>query len=537
MAAKLDIIINAQDDASEAIEGVGDSLGGLEKSGANAGLSLTDLNSGLQLAKSAFSAVEGAVKSVIDPTIEYAGEVRTLSRTIGASAEEASKLIQAADDVGISAGTVQSALEAAIKKGVKPSIEGIAALADEYNAIQDPIERTKFLMDNFGRAGADLAPLMEQGADGIRAAGQAAEDAGLVMSQEGVDSARAYEVAMDDLQDSVLAVKLALAEDLIPAITASVKEMTAVKDSNQAWTDALAEGIVTQDEAAAALLRVRTGATSTAEELANLKLKVDNYHQGLTEVDPAVQNMRLAQDDLTGAAERATVAIQSQDQWLADLASVSTTTTTPATYDLLTATDLLTQGMSGLTDQLVFQQAAQGLSADAALQLAINMGLVDTRVLALNEALPALKAKYDANHDGTIDAAESAAGYAAAVERLNAALQATPPSVTSTVTTNFVTNGVPPGAYTGAPAGPPQQPTPYAAGGNYSGGGPITTGEQGPELQFPSTPGYVMNNNMSGRLVNALEAIARGGNSSTYNFYGVGADLAAGQVGANAGAF
>jgi antitoxin component HigA of HigAB toxin-antitoxin module len=84
-----------------------------------------------------------------------------LGRTIGATPEEASKLIQAADDVQISYETLTTALEAAIRKGVEPTIEGLGGLADQYNAIQDPIERTKFLMDNFGRSGADLAPLME----------------------------------------------------------------------------------------------------------------------------------------------------------------------------------------------------------------------------------------------------------------------------------------------------------------------------------------------------------------------------------------
>ena len=187
------------------------------------------MKAGLDMAGQAFGAVKAAVQSVIDPTVEYAGQIRELQRTIGSTAEESSKLIQAADDVGISAGTLQSALEAAIKRGVKPTIAGIADLADEYLSIQDPIARTKFLMDNFGKSGADLAPLMLQGADGIRAAGEEAERLGLVMSQDGVDAAREYEIAMDDFNDSVLAVKLAIAQGLLPAVSDAITHQAAAR--------------------------------------------------------------------------------------------------------------------------------------------------------------------------------------------------------------------------------------------------------------------------------------------------------------------
>lgn len=158
-------------------------------------------------------------QAVVTETVNYAKEVRDLSRTIGATAEESSKLIQAADDMGVGYSTLTAAMEGAIRKGVEPSIDGIAQLADQYNSIQNPIEKTKFLMDTFGRAGADLGPLMEIGATGIRDLGTAAEEAGLVMDEKAVQAARNYEIALDNLTDRIDAQKIKWGNDWIPVAT------------------------------------------------------------------------------------------------------------------------------------------------------------------------------------------------------------------------------------------------------------------------------------------------------------------------------
>lgn len=455
----------------------------LTKEMGQAKMGLADMKAGLDMAGQAFGAVKAAVQSVIDPTVEYAGQIRELQRTIGSTAEESSKLIQAADDVGISAGTLQSALEAAIKRGVKPTIAGIADLADEYLSIQDPIARTKFLMDNFGKSGADLAPLMLQGADGIRAAGEEAERLGLVMSQDGVDAAREYEIAMDDFNDSVLAVKLAIAQGLLPAVSDAITQgaqyvqvwknvFTAVTDGRMSLVDYLktsAEVVWTDKtlaEVNAELTEAQVAQTAATDAAAA-------RYQGYAD---AVTASKLVHEEYSGQ-------IQSQTQWLEDLASVYVNNTTPATYGYLEAADLAKEGLAGLTLEMIYNKAAAGLDGDAAIALGISMGVLDTRVLALNESLPLLKEKYDTNHDGAISAAEAAAGYTQAVNDLATAILALPAHTDITVNTNFTQTGLPPGAYTGAPAGPPQGPIPQADGGDWLVTRPtlFLAGEAGPE--------------------------------------------------------
>jgi len=230
MSSVVELIVEASTAAAEA------ALGKFSK---ETKLSLTDIKSGFEMAAGTARQVMGTIKEFYDATVteavKYSDQVRDLGRSIGASAEEASMLIQAADDVFISYETMTSAMEAAIRKGVNPSIDGIGRLADQYNAIQDPIERTKFLMDNFGRSGADLAPLMEKGAQGIRDLGQAAKDAGLVLDQSTVDAALRYKEAQDQLRDSTQAVTITIGNEFIPALTDSVRITEVWLTLGQRW--------------------------------------------------------------------------------------------------------------------------------------------------------------------------------------------------------------------------------------------------------------------------------------------------------------
>jgi hypothetical protein len=181
-------------------------------------------------AQSALSTMQQVYDVTITQTVEYAAQVRNLSMTIGATAEESSKLIQAASDMGISYETLTAAMEGAIRKGAEPSIAGIAKLSNQYNAIQDPIERTRFLMETFGRSGADLQMLMQQGAAGIRELGQAAEDAGLVLDEQAIRAAREYEIALDDLNDKIDAAKIKVGNEYIPVVTNMIDALVETED-------------------------------------------------------------------------------------------------------------------------------------------------------------------------------------------------------------------------------------------------------------------------------------------------------------------
>lgn len=506
-------------------------------------LSLADMKAGLDMAGAAFGAVKAAVQSVIDPTVEYAGQIRELQRTIGATAEESSKLIQAADDVGISAGTVQAAMEAAIKKGVRPTIAGIADLADEYNAIQDPIARTKFLMDKFGKSGADMGALMELGADGIKAAGDEAERMGLVMGQDGVDAAREYELAMDDFNDSVLAVKLAIAQGLLPAVSGAI---TQGAEYVQVWKNvfqAMGDGRMTLVD----YLKTSAEVVWTDKTLADVNAELT---AGLVDtnaaVDAATGRYQGLADQYTTSTIPATVEysnqVQAQTQWLNDLV--------PAIDGAKLAGELLAAGMSGemkaafdayreatantvpviadnvgwletmtakqadaekqlalTTAQFLFQQAAAVLTKDAQLELAFSLGLIDEPSYDAAKAMQELTTKYDTNRDGAIDAKEATADYKAEVLALQDSITGLADK-TVNIRVNTVYSDSYLQDYRDATGGG------RAAGGPVSAGVPYMVGELGPEIVVPPTDGYVMNSTDTRDLLSALQS---GGRGDTYH--------------------
>jgi len=248
-----------------------------------------------------------------------------------------SKLIEAADDVGVSFGSLQTAMNVAIRKGIKPSIEGMGELADKYLAIQDPIDRTKFLMDNFGRSGAQLAPLMEKGSAGIKAMGEEAMRTGKIMSTQAVKDARDYEIAMDSLGDSVDGVKMQIGKGLLPVVT---KATTIVSDAAQAFNDywkilgvvglkiQAATGAISQEELAIKAAAIAgTDLTDVTNDLGNATQDaaqdIGEFEKGLEVARPATELLALRWQGL-GEAFQENKAIKQAEEDLKKLNDATT---------------------------------------------------------------------------------------------------------------------------------------------------------------------------------------------------------------------
>jgi uncharacterized phage infection (PIP) family protein YhgE len=80
--------------------------------------------------------------------------------------------------------------------GLRSVDDVLADLANEFSGMEDGAEKTARAMELFGRSGATLIPLLNQGADGIAAMREEAHELGLVISDE---TARAAEALNDDL--------------------------------------------------------------------------------------------------------------------------------------------------------------------------------------------------------------------------------------------------------------------------------------------------------------------------------------------------
>lgn len=165
------------------------------------------------------AAVYKAAKWVRDATydyVAYADEVRNVSRMIGATTEESSRLIQVSDQVGVTTNTLTSSMQMAIRKGYEPTIAGLMQMSKEYNALTDPMEKVLYLQERFTRGGsagggAGMAPLLELGPERIAQMG-ADVKSGLVLSQQEVYQARLTSFMLNDLVDTYNTVKFKVGE-------------------------------------------------------------------------------------------------------------------------------------------------------------------------------------------------------------------------------------------------------------------------------------------------------------------------------------
>jgi len=180
--------------------------------------SLTDLRSSYQMVMDVTRAAGRVWNATGQEFVNYAEQVKNMSRSIGTSAEETSRLIQVADDVRVSYDTMKIAMKEAQKDGVEPNIEGLAKLSDQYLALAPGVERTKFLLDKFGKSGMEMGKLMEMGGKGIRSASDAVNDS-LIITEKGIQASDEYQNALDDFNDSILALKISIGKELLPVMT------------------------------------------------------------------------------------------------------------------------------------------------------------------------------------------------------------------------------------------------------------------------------------------------------------------------------
>lgn len=120
-----------------------------------------------------------------------------------------------------------------------------------------------------------------------------------------------------------------------------------------------------------------------------------------------------------------------------------------AKIDELNATQLnLNASMQNSTATLTYQVAAAGLSAEAQLEMARSLGLVDEATYAVTKANLDLKAKYDANKDGVISTNENLGDYIRQVADLQSKIdQLQSKHIQITVSTiNGVSGGPGPGS-------------------------------------------------------------------------------------------
>jgi hypothetical protein len=229
------IVFQAVDNASNAVTGMFAKINNSKLGGAVQSLT------GVNLASlGAAGAVAGLGKAVINcgkEFVNYATQVENVSRTIGTTTEEASYLIQAADDLFISTETLTQGLKTAITKGYSPTIDGLKKMRDEYQAISDPIEKSKYSVDRFGRAGIEMLKFLEATPEKFDEMAEGARTAGLVLDDKAVASSKRFKESLDTMNDAISGIKINMGQWIVNFINPAVVALNQLITMNAHWKD------------------------------------------------------------------------------------------------------------------------------------------------------------------------------------------------------------------------------------------------------------------------------------------------------------
>jgi hypothetical protein len=486
--SSVNIVLTATDKASNVINGM--------TKGAIGGF--TELSSMLGLAAGAFDKVQRAVDATVGEVLKYDKTVRDLSRNLGTSTEETSRLIQVADDYKIEVGTLETAMRLALKNGFEPTVDNLADLADRYVALDSPTERAAMLTEIFGRNWAAITPMLEQGGDALRQAA-ADMDTALIRTQDQVDASRELEIQMDALNDKLYGYKLAIGTAVIPSTNQALSAFTN-------WTEGVEK-----------LWETFTAGEATLEEFLKYGYAMNGVISELThgrfaEAKVGAENLLTAIGDLGDGTNETTIQTEQY--------SLSASAMTAAQNAAGDSSDGLSEDLVALSDglvevsemtskfsaELVFNKAAANLDAEAALELGRALGVVDEKTVLAMQGIEELRAKYDTNKDGAISATEATAGYSLAVKNLYDNINKLE-SKEVTVKVNIIggneakkyAEGY--DQYVPAPGAKPSGPTDprarlRASGGPVSAGGAYIVGEEGPEMFVPNQSGTILPNNV-----------------------------------------
>jgi hypothetical protein len=356
--------------------------------------SFVGINSAIEIGQKAAQALGQAYDFLAGDTMKYAAQVRQMMRVSGQSAEMTSRMIQLTDDFALSEGSLEAAMRGASMKGIAFTVDNLAKLSDEYLKLAPGTERNTFLIQTFGRAGLEMAKVMERGSKAIQEQGAAQAD-NLIMTQANLDAAEELRIAEDNLNDSLQGLKYTLGNALIPELVKAANAYELLVSWNEKLKNILAQHGKEVLTTSTSYEQYRTEMTRAAQEAGYfVKVNQDGTVQVLQRV--AANQVKTAEGfRILSQAEYAARDSASSDAG-AHLALAGALDTTAQALDTtaqaMTNNTQQTYDMAGAVDSY---QAAVTAAAEAEKSWAENLGGDMARALEdaglkgekLNEAL------------------------------------------------------------------------------------------------------------------------------------------------------
>ena len=210
----------------------------------------------------ASAAVGGSILAVGKSTADYAGDMYDMARGAGIGVEAFQKLAYAGRMSGVETEKLSASLvkfdrmvaeatggnktymqtfeDLGIKikdsaGNLRQPHEIFEDVADIFHNTEDGIGKTALAVELFGKSGADLIPMLNDGKAGLKAFYAEAERLGLALSNEMIAKGDAFSDQLENIGEQVKGVKLQLGAALIPALSAATEKISKVIDKITKW--------------------------------------------------------------------------------------------------------------------------------------------------------------------------------------------------------------------------------------------------------------------------------------------------------------
>jgi len=241
--------------------GEADGAMGKFKAGGTAALDAVKANAGT-FAMAAGAAIAGFAVKAIGDFQKLALEVDKFSNSSGLAAEEASRWVEVAGDIGVESGTLITAFNKLNKAAADNSkafgqlgveIATTASGATDVNKtflttvealrkVEDPAKRAQLATQLLGKSWTEVSELIEMGSVELETALASVSDQKIIDEEE-IRKAKELRAAQDALGDAFQDAALTLGEALIPALTATLKALTPVLEAMKLMGGTLQTGL------------------------------------------------------------------------------------------------------------------------------------------------------------------------------------------------------------------------------------------------------------------------------------------------------
>lgn len=197
-------------------------------------------------AAAASAAIIAFGKASVDKFKEVGGETMGLMRTMGGTAQEASRLRFAAAQSGVSyetlsksAGKLSKALDASLANGkatsamiktvgfdfrdahghIKPMYELLPQMADRFAKMPNGAEKTALAIKLFGKAGADMLPFLNKGSAGIASLEKESDKYGLTLTGKNLDALKKSKASQREWNATLDGLRVQFGAQILPILT------------------------------------------------------------------------------------------------------------------------------------------------------------------------------------------------------------------------------------------------------------------------------------------------------------------------------